>query len=47
MDPTLPFEKIYHLQSWTLIITQMRNVAKKCFYADVPKVLIFGLLVTA
>ena len=32
------------LQSWTLIFAQMRNVAKKCFSANVPKVLIFGLL---
>ena len=33
------------LQSWTLIFAQIRNVAKKCFSANVPKVLIFGLLV--
>ena len=32
-------------QSWTLIFAQMRNVAKKRFSANVPKVLIFGLLV--
>ena len=33
------------LQSWTLIIAQMRNVAKTCFSANVPKVPIFDLLV--
>ena len=33
------------LSVFTLIITQMRNVAKKCFSANLPKVLIFGLLV--
>ena len=32
-------------QSWTLISTHMRNVAKKCFSVNVPKVLIFGPLV--
>ena len=32
-----------NLQSWTLIFAQMRNVTKKCFSANVPKVLIFGL----
>ena len=31
------------LQSWRLIFAQMRNVAKKCFSANVPKVFIFGL----
>ena len=33
------------LQSWSLISRHMRNVAEKCFSANVPKVLIFGLLV--
>ena len=33
------------LQSWILISTHSRNVAKKCFSANVPKLLIFGLLV--
>ena len=33
------------LQSWTLMFAQMRNMAKKSFSANVPKVLIFGLLV--
>ena len=33
------------LQSWTLNSRQVRNVAEKWFSADVPKVLIFGLLV--
>ena len=32
-----------NVQSWTLIFAQMRNVAKKCFSANVPKVFIFGL----
>ena len=32
-------------QSWTLISTHIRNVAKQCFSANVPTVLIFGLLV--
>ena len=35
---------IVQLQSWTLISTHMRNFAKKCFSANIPKVLIFGLL---
>ena len=34
-----------HLKSWTLISRLLRNVVKKCFSADVPKVLIFGRLV--
>ena len=34
-----------YIQSWTLIITQMRNAAKKCFSVNMRKVLIFGLLV--
>ena len=33
------------LQSWTLISRLFRNVAEKCFSANVPKVLIFGLLI--
>ena len=33
------------LQSWTLISRHFRNVAENCFSANVPKVLIFGLLV--
>ena len=33
------------LQPWTLISTHVPNVAKKCFSANVPKVLIFVLLV--
>ena len=33
------------VQSWTLISRHMRNVAEKCFSANVLKVLIFGLLV--
>ena len=32
-------------QSWTLISRLFRNVAEKCFSANVPKVLIFGLLI--
>ena len=34
-----------NLQSWTLISRLFRNVAEKCFSANVPKVLIFGLLI--
>ena len=33
------------VQSWTLISRHFRNVAEKCFSANVPKVVIFGLLV--
>ena len=33
------------VQSWTLISRLFRNVAEKCFSANVPKVLIFGLLI--
>ena len=33
------------LQSWTLISRHMRNVTEKCFSANVPKVLILGLVV--
>ena len=33
------------VQSWTLISRRFRNVAEKCFSANVPKVLIFGLLI--
>ena len=33
------------LQSWTLISRHFRNVAEKCFPANVPKVLIFDFLV--
>ena len=32
-------------KSWTLISRHMRNFPEKCFSANVPKVLIFGLLV--
>ena len=32
------------LQPWTLIRGHKRNMAKKCFSANVSKVLIFGLL---
>ena len=38
-------KKLLELQSWTLIIAKMRNLAKKYFSANVPKVLIFGMLV--
>ena len=40
-------ESIQNLEvnSWTLISRHFRNVAEKCFSANVPKVLIFGLLV--
>ena len=34
-----------NIQSWTLISRHFRNVAENCFSANVPKVLIFGLLV--
>ena len=35
---------LLHLQSWKLINRHMRNVAEKCFSANLPKVLIFLLL---
>ena len=37
---------IFQVQSWTLISRHFRNMAEKCFSADVPKVLIFGLVRT-
>ena len=46
LTPKVKIKKIpMLLQSWTLISRHLRNVAEKCFSADVPKVLIFGLLV--
>ena len=39
------FFQIPCLQSWTLISRLFRNVAEKCYSANVPKVLIFGLLI--
>ena len=46
MKLTEGYVKRNEIKSWTLISRHMRNVAeKKCFSANVPKVLIFGLLV--
>ena len=39
------YKHLYQVKSWTLISRNFRNVAEKCFSANVPKVLIFGLLV--